>query len=253
MPTLFTRVAALYGRETLRFRKLWLDTLVSPIVSAFLYLLVFGAINGGRAVEGIPYNAFVYGGLMTMLLTNASFSNPSFALVISKNTGTIVDLYLAPIRASFIGLAYAAAAVTRAVLTLLAALLLTGWFIDGLTFVHPLWLVLGILLTSSTFAFIGITFGASTKGFESMTFATSFVLQPMIFLSGAFYSIATLPAPWSTISTFNPLHHFVNLLRYGFTGYSDISPLTSLGITLGFAAITGIIMAVVITKTLRSE
>lgn len=248
-----TRVLALYGRETLRFRKLWLDTLLSPIVSAFLYLLVFGAVNGGRSIDGVPYGAFVYGGLMTMLLTNASFSNPSFALVISKNTGTIVDLYLAPIRASLIGLAYSGAAVTRALLTLTAALLMTGWFIQGLTFTHPFWLLAGILLTSSTFAFIGVTFGAKTKGFESMTFATTFVLQPMIFLSGAFYPISTLPAPWNTISAFNPLHHFVNLIRYGFTGYSDINPGLSLLIAASFSVVTGLIMAVVIQKTLKSE
>jgi ABC-2 type transport system permease protein len=221
---------ALYAREVKRFQKIWLDTVFSPIVSMVLFLSVFSVVAGDRDIGGVNYTLFMYAGLLAMNLVNSSFSNPAFALVIGKNTGTIVDLQLAPIQPWGIGIAYALAALTRAVITVLIAVLLTAWFIPGLQLEHPLILLAAVVLTGLEFGMLGVVFGMWAKGFESLTFITTFIMQPMIFLAGTFYPIAQLPGVWSTVSQFNPLHHNINVLRFAVTGYADGNPWVSLGV-----------------------
>lgn len=232
-----TYMWALYAREVKRFRKLWMDTVFSPIVSTVLYLSVFGIVAGSQSVGEINYLLFIYTGLLSMNMVNSSFSNPAFALIIGKNTGTIVDLQLVPIQPWGIGIAYALAALTRALVTIAIAVTFTGWFIPGLALAHPLAIIGGLVLTGLEFGMLGVIFGMWAKGFESLTFMTTFIMQPMIFLAGVFYPIAKLPAPWSTISAFNPLHHNINLLRYSVTDYSDGNPLISLAVVAGLSVI----------------
>lgn len=226
---------ALYAREVKRFQKIWLDTVFSPIVSIVLYLGVFGIVAGRQTISGIPYLAFVYTGLLGMMIVNNSFSNPSFALIISKNLGNIIDLQLAPIRPWAIGVAYSLAAFSRGMITLVIAMIFTIWFIPALGFFHPIYLILGLILTGIEFGMLGVTFGFFAKNFETLTFMTTFIMQPMIFLAGVFYPVSTLPEPWSTISLFNPIHHNINILRYSATGYSDFSPQISLIIIIIFS------------------
>ncbi len=234
---------ALYAREVKRFQKIWMDTVFSPIVSIALYLGVFGIVTSGREVEGLPYLTFVYTGLLAMLVINNSFSNPSFALVIAKNLGNIIDLQLAPIAPWRIGIAYALAALTRGVITFVIAILATVWFIPGLGLPsHPLLFILALFFTGLEFGMLGVAFGFLAKNFESLTFMNTFVMQPMIFLAGVFYPIANLPQPWNIISLFNPLHHNVNFFRYAITGYSDLSPTISLLVILGFSGVLFVVM-----------
>ncbi len=233
---------ALYAREVKRFQKIMLDTVFSPIMSVILYLAIFGVVLGERSVEGIPFLTFVYSGLLTMLVVNSSFSSPAFAFVIGKNTGTFIDLQLVPIKAWRIGLAYALAAFTRGFLTLIVAILLTSWFIPAFTITHPLLLLLGLFLTGLEFGMLGVLFGLWAKSFESLTFITTFVMQPMIFLAGVFYPISQLPTPWNTLSSLNPLHHNINLMRYGFTGYADMSPWVSFGVMVLLSFVLFILM-----------
>jgi ABC-2 type transport system permease protein len=232
-----TYMWALYAREVMRFRKLWMDTVFSPIVSTILFLSVFGIVNGDQMVGDINYLLFVYVGLLAMNMVNGSFSNPAFAFVISKNTGTIIDLQLVPIQPWGIGIAYALAALTRSLVTIGIAVLVTGWFIPGLTLEHPLYLLAAMVLTGLQFGMLGVIFGIWAKGFESLTFITTFVMQPMIFLAGVFYPISNLPSPWNTVSMFNPLHHNINLLRYSVTNYADGDPLLSAGVIVMFCVI----------------
>lgn len=216
-----TYMWALYAREVKRFRKLMLDTVFSPIVSMVLYLAVFGVVTAQRSLDGISFLAFIYTGLLGMILVNSGFSNPGFALIIAKNLGSIVDLQVTPIKSWQIGIAYALAALTRGVVTLILAIVLTIWFIPGIQLMHPLSLCLIVILTGLQYGMLGVIFGMWAKGFESLTFVTTFVLQPMIFLAGVFYPITSLPAPWNIISQFNPVHHTINVFRYSFIGYSD--------------------------------
>jgi ABC-2 type transport system permease protein len=242
---------ALYAREVKRFQKLWLDTIFSPIVSMLLYLAVFGVVIGSRTIAGNNYLAFVYIGLLGMIMVNSSFSNPSFALIISKNLGNIIDLQLVPIKTWRIGIAYALAAITRGIFTLIFSVALTVWFVPGLRLEHPLIILLAAFLTGLQFGMFGVIFGMWAKNFEALTFITTFILQPMIFLAGIFYPVSNLPAPWNTISLFNPLHHNINLFRYGFLGYSDFNPGVSLLITVGLSIICFFVMQYFTRKTIR--
>lgn len=216
-----TYMWALYAREVKRFRKLLLDTIFSPIVSMVLYLAVFGVVTLNREIGGVSFLAFIYTGLLGMIIVNSGFSNPGFALIIAKNLGAIVDLQVTPIKSWQVGIAYALAALTRGLFTLTLAILLTIWFIPGIQLKHPLTLLAVVIISGLQYGMLGVIFGMWAKGFEALTFVTTFVLQPMIFLAGVFYPITTLPAPWNIVSQFNPVHHTINLFRYAFIGYSD--------------------------------
>ncbi len=230
---MLTSFLALYGREVARFRKLWLDTIFSPIVSVALYLSVFGIITGGQMIGGMQYLTFVYVGLVSMALINSSFANPAFALIIAKNVGTIVDLQLVPLRPWLVSVAFAFAAATRAVVTLIVTVLLTAWFVPGMNIQHPLLALLFVVLTGLQFGLLGVSFGMPAKNFEALTFMTTFVMQPMIFLAGVFYPISQLPGMWAKVALFNPIHHTINLLRWSTTGYSDVNPAISAVVAVG--------------------
>lgn len=248
---MFTYMWALYAREVKRFQKIWLDTIMSPMVSLLLYLAVFGVITGTRVVDGHSYLSFVYSGLLAMVVVNSSFSNPSFALVIGKNIGTVIDLQVTPIKPWGIGIAYALAAFTRGLCIAIVALVATVWFVPDFSFAHPVMILLATFITGLEFGMFGVVFGMWAKNFEALTFITTFVLQPMIFLAGVFYPVSSLPGPWATISLFNPLHHNVNLFRYGFLGYADTSPWISLIVVVGISVVLFSIMNYFTKKTVR--
>jgi ABC-2 type transport system permease protein len=233
---------ALYAREVRRFQKLMLDTVFSPIVSMVLYLMVFGVVVGDRSLDGVNYLSFIYSGLLGMIFINSSFSNPGFALIISKNLGTIVDLQVTPIKPWKIGVAYALAALTRGLFTLIVATLLTAWFIPGFNVAHPFYLLPVLVLSGLMFAMLGVVFGMWARNFEALTFITTFVLQPMIFLAGVFYPISNLPRPWDFISAINPLHHVINLFHYVFFNYQDMDPGLSFMIVAGLTLVLFILM-----------
>lgn len=239
---MMTYMWALYAREVRRFQKLWLDTMFSPIVSVGLYLAIFGIVVGDLFVSGVNQLAFIYTGLLSMVVINSSFANPGFALLISKNTGTLIDLQLAPLRPWQVGIAFSLAALTRAAVTLLFALLFTIWFVEGLNFAHPFFFVAIIAVTGVQYGMLGVIFGMWARDFQAMSFMTSFVLQPLIFLGGVFYPISILPAPWNTVSSFNPLHHNINLFRYALLDINDMDPLYSWLIVLAFFLLLFVVM-----------
>lgn len=250
---MMTGMWALYAREVKRFQKIMLDTVFSPLVNVALYLGVFGVVAGDRLVDGIPYIVFVYVGLLSMMLINSSFSNPSFALIIAKNVGSIIDLQLVPIRNWKIGIAYALAGLTRGFITLGIAVLATIWFIPIHSIAHPLLLILGIIITGIQFGMLGVAFGFWAKSFESLTILTTFIMQPMIFLAGVFYPIATLPTPWNIVSQFNPIHHNVNIIRYAATGYSDGSVMISAIVVCAISVLFFALMNFVTRRNLRMQ
>jgi ABC-2 type transport system permease protein len=125
------------------------------------------------------------------------------------------------------------------------------WFVPGLQLQHPLVLVLAMVLTGVQFGMFGVIFGMWAKNFEALTFVTTFILQPMIFLAGVFYPVATLPGVWSKVSLFNPLHHNINLFRYGFLGYSDVNPIISLMVCLVFCVVFFLFMQYFTKKMIR--
>jgi ABC-2 type transport system permease protein len=247
-----THTWALFAREVKRFQKIWLDTVLSPIVSIVLYFSVFGFVVGDRSIGGMSYLVFIYTGLLAMNLLNSSFSNPAFALIIAKNVGTIADLQVIPLKPWKVGIAYALAAVVRSIVTLAIAVLVTVWFVPGMMLVHPFILLISVLLIGLLMGMFGVIIGMYAKNFEALTFMTSFVLQPLMFFSGVFYPVSTLPGVWAKIAMLNPIHHMINLIRYSVMGYADADPLLSFGVMIGLGVFLFILMQIVTNRYLRA-
>lgn len=217
----------LFRREVTRFRKIIIDTTVSPIISNLLYLIIFNIAVSGREVSGITYIQFLAPGLITMTLINSSFSNPAFALIIAKFSGTILDILIAPFTGIQIVVAYVGAAIVRAIFTALITLVVILMFTHLPIYNVPL-AILGALLISFFFGTLGVIFGYFAKQFDNLTMMTTFIMTPMSFLGGVFYPISNLPEPWKTISLFNPMLYFIDFMRFSIIGISHVNPLHSL-------------------------
>ncbi len=216
----------LFRREVTRFRKIIIDTTVSPVISNLLYLIIFNIAVSGKEVQGISYIQFLAPGLITLTLINSSFSNPSFALIISKFSGTISDILIAPLSGSQIVLAYVGAAMVRAFVTAFATLVVILMF-THISIYNIGLALLGAFLTSFFFGTLGIIFGYFAKQFDNLTLMTTFIMTPMSFLGGVFYPVSSLTEPWKTISLFNPMLYFIDLIRYSFLGIYHVTPLYS--------------------------
>jgi ABC-2 type transport system permease protein len=221
----------LFRKEMHRFLSISGQTVLSPVVTTMLWYLVFGYSLGDRldVIRGIPYTDFLVPGLVMMAIITNAFLNSGFSFFIGKVHGTVVDLLVSPLRPWQIVAAYCGASVIRA--------LLVGsviWLVAGLmgaeTLAHPAWTLLFMLLTSLAFALFGLFVGVLASDFDHINFVPSFLLLPLTFLGGVFYSIQMLPAPWGQVSLYNPIVYMVNGLRYGMTGVTDVPVLPGFGI-----------------------
>jgi ABC-2 type transport system permease protein len=223
----------LFLKEVRRFSKVWLQTVLSPLVTTSLYFLVFGVALGSRLreISGVPYIQFVVPGLVMMTMIRDSFLNTSSSLFQSKINGTITDILVAPIGAWEMLVAYVGAAMIRALivgtLVYLVALSFT-WF----PLHHVGWTLFFAILVPATLALLGMIAALWAQKFDHLAIFPNFVLLPLAFLGGVFYSIDLLPEPWNTVSRLNPLLYMVNGLRYGFLGVADVSPVTSAAVVL---------------------
>jgi ABC-2 type transport system permease protein len=223
----------LFLKEVRRFSKVWLQTVLSPLVTTSLYFLVFGVALGSRLreISGVPYIQFVVPGLVMMTMIRDSFLNTSSSLFQSKINGTITDILVAPIGALEMVLAYVGAAMIRAIIVG------TLVYVVALSFVwFPLhdigWTLFFTIFVTATLALLGMIAALWAQKFDHLAIFPNFVLLPLAFLGGVFYSIDLLPEPWNTVSRLNPLLYMVNGLRYGFLGVADVSPVTSAGVVL---------------------
>ena len=239
-PAAFNRygVWAIYRFEMARFtRTLW-QSLVAPVITTALYFVVFGSAIGSKMskVEGVSYGAFIVPGLMMLSLFTQSISNGSFGIYFPKFTGTIYELLSAPIAPFEAVIAYVGAAATKSVL--LAFIILgTAFAFVPMEIQHPFWMVAFVVMTAVTFSLFGFIVGIWATGFEQLQFIPMLVVTPLTFLGGAFYSIDMLPAPWRTISLFNPIIYLVSGLRWSFYETSDVGVRLSLAVTFGFFAV----------------
>lgn len=213
----------LFRRETRRFVKMAGQSLVSPVLMTMLYFVVFGFTLGARLqeVRGIPYVDFLVPGLVMLNLINSAYMNSAFSLFLSKVHGSVVDLLLTPLTPLQILVGYLGASLLRAILTggmiwLVAALMGAGTLHNvGITLIF-------MVLTSLGFGLVGLVVAIWASDFDQVNFLPSFLLMPLTFLGGVFYSIDMLPERWAFISKFNPILYMVNGLRYGMTGVSDV-------------------------------
>lgn len=219
----------LFKKEVLRFWRVAFQTIASPVITALLYLLIFSHVLEGRVqvYEDVPYTAFLIPGLIMMSLLQNAFANSSSSLIQSKVMGNIIFVLLTPLTYLQFFLAFLGAAIVRGLVVGLSIYLVAIWFVD-LPIVHIAWVLVFALLGSALLGTFGIIAGIWSDRFDQMAAFQNFVIMPLTFLSGVFYSIHSLPPIWQTISKFNPFFYMIDGFRYGFFGKGDISPWVSL-------------------------
>jgi ABC-2 type transport system permease protein len=229
-----TGFQTLFCKEWLRFWKVRVQTVLAPVLTALLYLLVFSHALSGRVevFPGVEYTTFLIPGLAMMSVLQNSFANGSSSLMQSKMTGNIVFVLLPPLSHREFFAAYLLAAVGRGVVVGSGVLLATLWFVD-LPLAQPLWILLFGIVSSGVMGALGIVAGIQSDKIDQLAAFTNFIILPLTFLSGVFYSIHSLPPFWQTVSHFNPVFYMIDGFRYGFFGVADTSPWLSLAIVGG--------------------
>ncbi|MGY6549850.1 MAG: ABC transporter permease [Roseinatronobacter sp.] len=222
---------ALADREIRRFLVVWTQTLAAPLVTAGLFLAVFAlAIGPARGeVMGVPFLHFLAPGILMMTVIQNSFANTSSSIVISKVQGNIVDTLMPPLSGSEILLGYLAGGVARGLLVG-SVITLTLWAVLGLPVAHPLWLLAFLILGSAFLGALGIAAGIFSNKFDQIAAITNFIVVPLSFLSGTFYSVSALPPVLETISRLNPVFYLIDGARYGMIGVSDAPPVLGLAV-----------------------
>ena len=219
----------LYKKEVLRFLIVWVQTIFSPLISSLLFLLVLSlAIGADRGeVLGVPFITFLAPGLISMQVIQQSFSHSSSSFMIGKIQGNIVDLLYAPLSASEVTISVSLAAVTRSVMIAIVSIIVFKLLID-IEIQNYLLLIIFTLLSSFILGNIGIIAGLWAEKFDHMATVTNFVIVPLSFLSGTFYSINRLPEVLQIISKANPFFYMIDGFRYSFIGKADGSIITGL-------------------------
>ena len=223
----------LLEKEVRRFLAVASQTLAAPVVSASLYLLIFG-VSLGRRVSVIPefsYIQFVIPGLILMGVINNSFANISSSLFMSRYLGNIVDLLVTPITSRAFIAAYTLAAMIRGLLVGLVILLVTLFF-ARLPWVHPIESITVLVLGSFVFAQFGILAAIFSRDFDTLSMFTNFFILPLIYLGGLFYPVSALPSPWREISSLNPIYYLIEGFRTAALGVGSV-PFTQFSIVIG--------------------
>jgi ABC-2 type transport system permease protein len=218
-------------KEVLRFWKVGFQTVAAPVLTAVLYLLIFGHVleDHVKVYERVNYTAFLLPGLVMMSILQNAFANSSSSLIQSKIMGNLVFLLLTPLSHWNWFVAYVGSSIVRGMVVGLGVFVVTAGFTD-LSVVAPLWIAVFALLGAALLATMGLIAGLWAEKFDQLAAFQNFVIMPMTFLSGVFYSIHSLPTFWQTVSHLNPFFYMIDGFRYGFFGVSDVSPWLSLGI-----------------------
>ncbi len=239
----FIRFSALLNREVSRFWKIKRQTLGAPLLETFLYISVFGAALGSRikTLHGFDYVVFVVPGLIMMAWAINAFSNNSSSILQQKFQRAIDDQLSSPASPLELLLAFSLGGFLRGFLIALLTFLTSSLLID-LPVEHPLVLVVGLFLVGFFFSQLGVLVGVRAEQFDDVSFAQTFILTPLIFLGGVFYSSSLLPEPYETLTHLNPVYYMINLVRYGFLGYTEAS------ITLSLLFLTAAVAALFFTN-----
>lgn len=237
---------SIYKRELVRFMRTAFQSVLAPVLTTSLYILVFGGAIGGRMPDmgTVDFGAFIIPGLLMLTLLGETTSNSSFGIYMPRFTGTIYELLSAPVGFGETLLGFVGAAATKS-LILAAIILLTARIFVDYTIAHPFLALLYIMLVAAAFSLFGFILGIWADNFEKLGIIPMLVLTPLTFLGGTFYSIDMLPDPWDKIALANPIVYLVSGLRWTFYGSSDVSIALSLGITLGFLVLCVGVVAVI--------
>lgn len=231
---------AIYTNELSRFFRTVFGSILSPVLTTSLYLVVFGAAIGSRMnpaqYGGSSYGAFIVPGLLMLTLLSESTSNSSFGIYMPRFTGAIYELLSAPVGVLETLVGFVGAAVTKS-LIIAGIIMLTATLFVSYSIAHPVYAVGFIVLVASAFALFGFILGLWADGFEKLQIVPLLILTPLTFLGGTFYSVKVLAEPWQTVTRFNPIFYLISGLRWTFTGHSDVPIAMSLGCTVGFVVL----------------
>ncbi len=221
----------LLKKEVLRFWKVSFQTVAAPILTSVLYLLVFDHVlqEHVQPYPGVTYTAFLIPGLVMMSVLQNAFANTSSSLIQSKITGNLVFILLPPLAAFEIFTAYVLAAMLRGLVVGAGVFMACLWF-SPLPFAHPHWVLVFALIGSALLGTLGLIAGIWAEKFDQLAAFQNFLIMPATFLSGVFYSTASLPGFWQKVSHFNPFFYLIDGFRYGFFGQSDVSPANSVAV-----------------------
>ena len=225
-------------KEVLRFWKVSFQTVAAPVLTALLYLLIFGHVLEDRVkvFDNVGYTAFLVPGLVMMSVLQNAFANSSSSLIQSKTMGNLVFILLTPLSHWNWFVAYVGASVLRGIVVGVGVFIVAAFF-TGLSFEAPLWIVLFAFMGAALMGTLGLIAGLWAEKFDQLAAFQNFVVMPMTFLAGVFYSVHSLPAVWQRVSHLNPLFYLVDGFRCGFFGISDVSPWASLGVALASLAL----------------
>ncbi len=243
----------LFYKEMLRFWKVAFQTVLAPIITALLYLLIFSHVLSRhvQAYPGVPYIAFLVPGLVMMSMLQNAFANSSSSLIQSKITGNIVFVLLAPLSYLIFFSSYLLASIVRGLVVGLGVFLGTLAFYPNILILHPLWITAFAFLASGVLGALGVIAGMWAEKFDQLAAFQNFIIMPLTFLSGVFYSIHTLPPFWIQVSRFNPVFYMIDGFRYGFFGVSDVSPDVSLIVVLSSFLALSVICLILLKRGYR--
>jgi ABC-2 type transport system permease protein len=222
-------------KETNRFLRIWVQTLVPPAITMTLYFVIFGALVGSRIGEmgGFSYMEFIVPGLIMMSVITNSYSNVASSFFSAKFQRNVEELLVAPVPNYIIVLGYVGGGVARGILVGLIVSLLSLFFVD--IKVHHLFILMStVVLTATLFSLAGLINAVFAKTFDDISIIPTFVLTPLTYLGGVFYSLSLLPEFWQYVSQVNPIVYMVNAFRYGFLGVSDVNLVFAFSVIIGF-------------------
>ncbi len=239
----------LFYKEVLRFWKVSFQTIAAPVLTAVLYMLIFGHVleDHVKVYDAISYTAFLVPGLVMMSVLQNAFANSSSSLIQSKIMGNLVFVLLTPMSHWAWLVAYVASSMVRGLCVGVGVLAVTWWFGQP-GMVSPLWVLTFALLGAAMLGALGLIAGLWADKFDQLAAFQNFIIMPMTFLSGVFYSIHSLPPFWQRVSHLNPFFYMIDGFRYGFFGQSDVSPWWSLGV-VGVSAVAVIAVAAHLLRT----
>ena len=228
-------IFAIYHFEMSRMFRTVSQSIASPVLSTALYFIVFGSAIGSKIgnIDGVNYTSFLVPGLIMLTILNQSVSNASFGIYFPKFSGTIYEILSAPISPIEITCGYVLAAASKSVLVGLIILITSAFFIE-ITILHPFWMLLFLILMSITFSLFGFIIGIWANDFQKIQLIPSFILTPLTFLGGSFYSISMLPDFWQKLSYVNPIVYLISSFRWSFYGNSDVNVVVSISATFFF-------------------
>jgi ABC-2 type transport system permease protein len=231
-------IYAIYRFELARTLRTLMQSILAPVISTSLYFIVFGSAIGSRmsTINGVRYAAFIIPGLTMLSILNESISNAAFGIYMPRFSGTIYEVLSAPISYVEIVLGYVGAAATKSI-ALGIIILATARLFVPYSIVHPLYTLVFLVLMAATFSLFGFMIGLWADSFQKLQLVPMMIVTPLTFLGGSFYSIKMLPPVWQKVTLFNPVVYLISGLRWSFYDIADVSPLVSIGMTLGFLGV----------------